>query len=134
MNQWSLWYRRYSQPFSFIYDTTFVIQNYVKETIQRSNIKSVTDLLQLIPTDVQLRRMTKTLEMLSEPSVQRISVSAEMQEWWQSEVDRVNKNRPKSHEQALDGMKAGEKDVSARGDSAKDEAQWGNTLPGHGGT
>lgn len=78
--------------------------------------------------------MTKTLEMLSEPSVQRISVSEEMQEWWQSEVNRVNKNRACSHEEALEGMKAGEKDVTQRGDSATSEAQWGNTLPGHGGT
>lgn len=78
--------------------------------------------------------MTKTLEMLSEPSVQRISVSAEMQEWWQSEVNRVNSNRPGSHDEALEGLKAGEKDVRERGDSAKDEAQWGHTLPGHGGT
>jgi DUF4097 and DUF4098 domain-containing protein YvlB len=84
--------------------------------------------------NLQLRRMTKTLEMLAEPSVQRISVSSEMQEWWQSEVSRVNKNRAGSHEEALEKMKAGEKDVTQRGDSAKDEAQWGNTLPGHGGT
>ena len=83
---------------------------------------------------VQLRRMSKTLEMLSEPSVQRISVSEEMQQWWQDEINRVNTNRPTSHAEALQGMKSGEKDVRERGDSDKDEAQWGHTLPGHGGT
>lgn len=66
--------------------------------------------------------------------MQRISVSEEMQQWWQSEVSRVNQNRASSHEEALEGMKSGEKDVRERGDSAKDEAQWGHTLPGHGGT
>jgi hypothetical protein len=70
--------------------------------------------------------MTKTLEMLSEPSVQRISVSSEMEEWWRNEVSKVNSTAEK--------MKSGEKDVTERGDSEKDEAQWGHTLPGHGGT
>lgn len=82
--------------------------------------------------------MTKTLEMLSEPSVQRISVSSEMQSWWQDEVARStpgpSPSTGSSHEEALKSMKSGEKDVRARGDSAHDEAQWGHTLPGHGGT
>lgn len=88
--------------------------------------------------------MTKTLEMLSEPSVQRISVGSEMQQWWQDEVARLRSSTSASTPSALDGatthsdrldeLKAGEKDVRERGDSAKDEAQWSHTLPGHGGT
>jgi hypothetical protein len=78
--------------------------------------------------------MTRTLEMLSEPSVQRISVSSEMEEWWQNEVSRVNSSKAGSSSEASREMKLGEKDVTQRGDSAKDEAQWGHTLPGHGGT
>jgi hypothetical protein len=81
--------------------------------------------------------MTKTLEMLGEPSVQRISVSEEMEQWWRDEVSRsssASTSSPTSHEAALKNLKAGEKDVRERGDSATGEAQWGNTLPGHGGT
>jgi len=78
--------------------------------------------------------MTKTLEMLSEPSVQRISVSSEMEEWWRTEVTKANTGINEGQAQALEGMKSGEKDVRERGDSDKDEAQWGHTLPGHGGT
>ena len=78
--------------------------------------------------------MTQTLEMLSEPSVQRISVSSEMEDWWRNEVSKANSSTNGGHAQALEGMKSGEKDVRERGDSDKDEAQWGHTLPGHGGT
>lgn len=77
--------------------------------------------------------------MLSEPSVQRISVSSEMEAWWQGEVDRIRSSAALSdndspHAQKAGEMKEGQKDVRARGDSVKDEAQWGHTLPGHGGT
>lgn len=84
--------------------------------------------------------MTKTLEMLGEPSVQRISVSSEMEQWWRDEVGRSastssrSSSSPPGHEAALETLKAGEKDVRERGDSGTGEAQWGNTLPGHGGT
>jgi hypothetical protein len=78
--------------------------------------------------------MTKTLEMLSEPSVQRISVSSEMEEWWRNEVSKANTAVGGGHSQKLEQMKSGEKDVRERGDGDKDEAQWGHTLPGHGGT
>jgi hypothetical protein len=77
--------------------------------------------------------MTKTLEMLSEPSVQRISVSSEMEEWWRNEVSKATTTIG-GHSDRLETMKSGEKDVRERGDSDKDEAQWGHTLPGHGGT
>lgn len=79
--------------------------------------------------------------MLSEPSVQRISVSSEMEEWWQTEI---SKRQPTStstgeasrsaHGDKLDSTRSGRKDVTERGDSVKEEAQWGHTLPGHGGT
>lgn len=88
--------------------------------------------------------MTRTLEMLSEPSVQRISVSSEMEEWWQGEIAKRKQSQPNpeagarsatsAHEAKLEELKAGEKDVTERGDSGKGDAQWGNTLPGHGGT
>jgi hypothetical protein len=78
--------------------------------------------------------MTRTLEMLSEPSVQRISVSSEMEDWWQNEVKRSGGRGASAHSESLGNMKSGERDVTERGDSAKDEAQWGHTLPGHGGT
>ena len=92
--------------------------------------------------------MTRTLETLSEPSVRRISVSSEMEEWWQKEIQSRRGSHPQSgsgsepgsgsnvspHVAKLEELKAGEKDVRERGDSEKGEAQWGHTLPGHGGT
>ena len=34
----------------------------------------------------QIRRFTRTLDMLEEPSVRQMSVSGEMIDWWQDQV------------------------------------------------
>ncbi|KAL7421298.1 hypothetical protein Q5752_004183 [Cryptotrichosporon argae] len=87
----------------------------------------------------QLRRMARTIEMLSEPSVQRINVSADMAAWWAGEVARVRAG-------AGAGAGAGESVGSEQGAGAheghhtashsdgRDGSQWGGKLPGHGGT
>ncbi|KLT40310.1 hypothetical protein CC85DRAFT_330019 [Cutaneotrichosporon oleaginosum] len=38
----------------------------------------------------QIRRFRRTLEMLSEPSTQRIGLSDDMRYWWANEVERAH--------------------------------------------
>ncbi|ALO68983.1 hypothetical protein CNF02085 [Cryptococcus deneoformans JEC21] len=74
----------------------------------------------------QLRKMSKTLEMLSDASVQRISVSNEMEAWWAEEVSRAR---------GRDVDKKKEKDqVKKTNTQGRDRDQFGGRLPGHGGT
>ncbi|OXC69629.1 hypothetical protein AYX13_01798 [Cryptococcus neoformans] len=74
----------------------------------------------------QLRKMSKTLEMLSDASVQRISVSDEMEAWWAKEVSRA---RDRNVEEKK------EKDqVKKTNNQGRDRDQFGGKLPGHGGT
>lgn len=70
--------------------------------------------------------MSKTLEMLSEPSVQKISVSEEMEAWWAKEVSRV-RSRDVKKEKGNDRVKQ----TNAQG---QESYQFGGRLPGHGGT
>ncbi|QPK66954.1 hypothetical protein CNBG_9695 [Cryptococcus deuterogattii R265] len=74
----------------------------------------------------QLRKMSKTLEMLSEPSVQKISVSEEMEAWWAKEVSKV-RSRDVKKEKENDQVKQ----KNAQG---QESSQFGGRLPGHGGT
>ncbi|KIR52566.1 hypothetical protein I315_04810 [Cryptococcus gattii Ru294] len=74
----------------------------------------------------QLRKMSKTLEMLSEPSVQKISVSEEMEAWWAKEVSRVR---------SRDVKKEKENDqVTQTNAQGQEIYQFEGRLPGHGGT
>lgn len=70
--------------------------------------------------------MSKTLEMLSEPSVQKISVSEEMEAWWAKEVSKV-RSRDVKKEKENDQVKQ----ENAQG---QESSQFGGRLPGHGGT
>ncbi|WVQ63864.1 uncharacterized protein L199_002020 [Kwoniella botswanensis] len=90
----------------------------------------------------QLRKMSRTLEMLSEPSTQRISISPEWQQWWDDEVRR-SRSRPSSSagsasrtglEQAPGGGVKAKEQVLKKEQSGRDRDQWGGKLPGHGGT
>lgn len=70
--------------------------------------------------------MSKTLEMLSEPSVQKISVSEEMEAWWAKEVSRVR---------SRDVKKEKENDqVTQTNAQGQEIYQFEGRLPGHGGT
>lgn len=80
----------------------------------------------LLIYEAQLRKMSKTLEMLSDASVQRISVSNEMEAWWAEEVSRAR---------GRDVDKKKEKDqVKKTNTQGRDRDQFGGRLPGHGGT
>lgn len=45
---------------------------------------------------MKIRKFTRTLEMLSEPSVQRIGVSDDMRDWWANEIDRAHARAAKA--------------------------------------
>nr|XP_018259214.1 uncharacterized protein I303_08142 [Kwoniella dejecticola CBS 10117]OBR81372.1 hypothetical protein I303_08142 [Kwoniella dejecticola CBS 10117] len=95
--------------------------------------------------------MSRTLEMLSEPSTQRISISPEWKDWWAGEVQNA-RTRTKatsspqsaassesttSLEQGPGGEIDGEetkKQVTKKDEGGRDRDQWGGKLPGHGGT
>ncbi|WWD21240.1 hypothetical protein CI109_105724 [Kwoniella shandongensis] len=81
----------------------------------------------------QLRRMSRTLEMLSDPSVQRISVSNEMRSWWDGEIAKGST--------ATSGSTIGsEKEsddrdqITKKDEQGRDRDQWAGKMPGHGGT
>jgi hypothetical protein len=44
----------------------------------------------------QIRKFSRTLEMLSEPSVQRIGVGQDMHDWWANEVERAKARAAKA--------------------------------------
>lgn len=83
--------------------------------------------------------MSRTLETLSDPSVSRISIAQDWRDWWENEVVRA-RNRTqlaaeKSKQRTTEPTKAeGASSATDRGDSSRSGAQWGETLPGHGGT
>ncbi|WWC91176.1 uncharacterized protein L201_006117 [Kwoniella dendrophila CBS 6074] len=96
----------------------------------------------------QLRKMSRTLEMLSEPSTQRISISPEWQNWWQEEISQSRSrtsnspsNRATENKTSLDQAPGGatseqvvKQQVLKKEDGGRDRDQWGGKLPGHGGT
>ncbi|WVR09044.1 hypothetical protein IAU60_006104 [Kwoniella sp. DSM 27419] len=103
----------------------------------------------------QLRRMSRTLEMLSEPSTQRIGISQDWRQWWAEEVQKtktrvaLRASSSSSAEQPTQeptstsaGETAGttepsEKDreqVLKKDEDGRDRDQWAGTLPGRGGT
>nr|XP_019049629.1 hypothetical protein I302_00047 [Kwoniella bestiolae CBS 10118]OCF28559.1 hypothetical protein I302_00047 [Kwoniella bestiolae CBS 10118] len=89
----------------------------------------------------QLRKMSRTLEMLSEPSTQRISISPEWQQWWNEEVRRTKSRdtggtsqSKTSLDQAPGGGVKAKEQVVKKEQSGGDRDQWGGKLPGHGGT
>ncbi|KAK4687696.1 succinate dehydrogenase assembly factor 1, partial [Tremellales sp. Uapishka_1] len=97
----------------------------------------------------QLRRFGKTLEMLQDTSVQRISVSPEMEEWWRDQVrERRGKGgmegsgtskgegleEGKREEETVEEPQGKEKGNAQSGEEAEGKSQWGGTLPGPGGT
>ena len=71
----------------------------------------------------QLRKMSRVLEMLEDNSVQRVSLSSEMEHWWEGQVRKSTSTTDPTH-------------PSATGHSQPDadRQQWSHTLPGHGGT
>ncbi|BEI84380.1 hypothetical protein CcaverHIS002_0409840 [Cutaneotrichosporon cavernicola] len=40
--------------------------------------------------EFQIRKFRRTLEMLSQPSTQRIGLSQDMRDWWANEVERAH--------------------------------------------
>ncbi|ORX39344.1 hypothetical protein BD324DRAFT_679817 [Kockovaella imperatae] len=94
--------------------------NFHNPTLQARDVSAI---------EHQLRKMNRTIEMLEEPSVHRINVSPEMREWWQQRL---------SPEVSFARSQASSSDhrpsATDRGDSSQGDAQWGHTLPGHGGT
>ncbi|WWC73060.1 uncharacterized protein I206_107025 [Kwoniella pini CBS 10737] len=88
----------------------------------------------------QLRKMSRTLEMLSESSTQRISISPEWKDWWAEEVYKAKtKPRPKSTiPESSNVQEQGDKEdktqVLKKDEDGRDRDQWGGKLPGHGGT
>ena len=85
---------------------------------------------------LQLRKVGRTIEMLGEPSVQRISVGSEVEEWWAEELARKRAQAVQTGRGDVDGREggAGEGNVTQRGDGVREGDQWRATLPGHGGT
>ncbi|WRT69103.1 uncharacterized protein IL334_006087 [Kwoniella shivajii] len=90
----------------------------------------------------QLRKMSRTLEMLSEPSTQRISISPEWKDWWNDEIDKT-RTRPVSTSSSItsSSVKRGneakeekKEEIVKKDDEGRDRDQWAGTLPGHGGT
>ena len=81
---------------------------------------------------MQLRKMSRTIEMLESPSVQHMSTSSEMADWWRDH-SRGQASRLEEMD-TEEEVQAHEKSVTSRGDSNRSETQWGSTLPGHGGT
>jgi hypothetical protein len=61
--------------------------------------------------------------MLEDKSVQRISNSPDMEDWWTSEVNRI-----RHKQQEIPNSKEDKKE------DREDGQQWGGTLPGPGGT
>lgn len=79
--------------------------------------------------------------MLGESSVQRISVGAHMEDWWESELARTRAealsrgNAESAQERNSEHDRiSGSGDVTRRGGGENEGDQWGGTLPGHGGT
>lgn len=85
--------------------------------------------------------------MLETGHVQRIGVTQAMEEWWADQIKRNHQKPAAGPASGTSGKKVGsekaekpkEKEetgasVTERGDSAKDNSQWGGALPGHGGT
>lgn len=82
--------------------------------------------------------------MLDEPSVSRISVGSDMQDWWASELNQRRQRAssiPAAGREGETSVGGGErserrggKDVTHRGGGEQSGDQWGGTLPGHGGT
>lgn len=66
--------------------------------------------------------------MLSDPSVQRISTTPEMSEWWNNEVQRV-KSRTVEHAPIKESETTG---LGGEGERSGD--QWAGKMPGHRGT
>lgn len=97
-----------------------------------------------------MRKMTRTIEMLSENSVRRVGTTSEMEDWWTGEVERSrSSDKEAKRRKEGDGEQAGQaessgrrseekghdgKSVADRGDSDLGTQQWGGALPGHGGT
>ncbi len=85
----------------------------------------------------QLRKFGRTIEMLSDPSVQRINTSTEMSEWWEHEIERSRQHVPPVKGDQKDAVVSSpETNANAQlgGDGAAAGDQWAGKLPGRGGT
>jgi hypothetical protein len=74
--------------------------------------------------------------MLETGSVQRMHVSPAMEEWWAEEIrrSRLPRSPPPDRKDSKSKTGTAGSSVTDRGDSKRDNQQWGGTLPGHGGT
>ncbi|ORY28804.1 hypothetical protein BCR39DRAFT_186998 [Naematelia encephala] len=92
----------------------------------------------------QLRRMSRTLEMLSDPSVRNLTISDEMRDWWAASLQESHSSIPSQSSTPSQQSSATSPstttssptggDVVLKGESEKSGMQWGGALPGHGGT
>lgn len=78
--------------------------------------------------------MDRTLEMLETGNVQRLHVTDAMIDWWAQQTQHAARPGPASTSTAQTSGSSGVEDVTKRGDSQVSEHQWGETLPGRGGT
>jgi hypothetical protein len=75
--------------------------------------------------------------MLETGSVARLHVTEAMQQWWSDELVSHRRKLSNSTSKTTIGdqeSSTGKEDVTRRGDSEQSGHQWGETLPGRGGT
>ncbi|RSH94991.1 hypothetical protein EHS25_000076 [Saitozyma podzolica] len=78
----------------------------------------------------QLRRMSRTLEMLSEPSVTRLAVSDDMHHWWAGEVSAVQSQASSSPSASAEPGPSRPAVVSATPQSTRDASQGTSRVVG----
>lgn len=73
--------------------------------------------------------------MLETGSVQRLHVTQDMTDWWAQQLRKSQASSTTEEGSSRDrGGGSVKEDITKRGDSQTSEHQWGETLPGRGGT